>query len=74
MFDDGTLPSDDIINKFLEIVNKTFFNKENASKKSAIAVHCRAGLGRAPTLVVIALIEKGMSNMDAINVVKKNRY
>lgn len=74
MFDDGTLPSDDIINKFLEIVNNTFFNKENAAKKPAIAVHCRAGLGRAPTLVVIALIEKGMSNMDAINVVKKNRY
>ena len=32
-----------------------------------------AGLGRAPTLVTIALIESGMSNVDAIQTVKKYR-
>lgn len=32
-----------------------------------------AGLGRAPTMVTIALIENGMTNIDAIQTVKKYR-
>ncbi|KAJ1558547.1 hypothetical protein HK096_010491 [Nowakowskiella sp. JEL0078] len=39
----------------------------------AIAVHCIAGLGRAPLLVAIALIENGMSVIDAIQLIRSRR-
>ncbi len=39
-----------------------------------IAVHCVAGLGRAPVLVAIALIERlGMAPLDAIQFIRKRR-
>jgi hypothetical protein len=37
------------------------------------AVHCVAGLGRAPALVAIALIESGMSPLDTIEYVRRRR-
>ena len=40
---------------------------------SAIAVHCVAGLGRAPVLVAIALIEYGMNKLDAIDFIRSKR-
>jgi len=43
------------------------------SSKASIAVHCVAGLGRAPVLVAIALIEAGMSPHDAIQLVRSKR-
>ncbi|KAI8049540.1 protein-tyrosine phosphatase-like protein [Syncephalis plumigaleata] len=39
----------------------------------AIAVHCVAGLGRAPVFVCIALIEHGMDPLDAIDYVRQCR-
>lgn len=38
-----------------------------------IAVHCVAGLGRAPILVAIALIEYGMSSLDAVSFIREKR-
>jgi len=38
-----------------------------------IAVHCVAGRGRAPLLVVIALIERGMDRYEAITLVRQKR-
>lgn len=38
-----------------------------------IAVHCVAGLGRAPVLVAVALIENGMSPLDAIEYIRRRR-
>lgn len=38
-----------------------------------IAVHCVAGLGRAPVLVAIALIELGMAPLDAIEYIRDKR-
>ncbi|ORX85528.1 phosphatases II [Anaeromyces robustus] len=38
-----------------------------------IAIHCVAGLGRAPALVAIALIESGMESLDAVTYIRRYR-
>jgi len=48
-------------------------SSSSASPSAAIAVHCVAGLGRAPVLVCIALIERGMGWMEAVELVRKKR-
>lgn len=63
-YDDGGAPPVEIINKWLDVVQTTFHNAPdssgpNESEGPTIAVHCVAGLGRAPVLVAIALIEYG---------------
>jgi len=68
---DGDPPPADIVQKWLALVSQVFDDKDN--KESAIAVHCVAGLGRAPVLVAIALIESGMEPLDAIAFIRKKR-
>lgn len=63
-YDDGGAPPPEIIHKWLDLVRTTFQDAPdsegpNGSDGPAIAVHCVAGLGRAPVLVAIALIEHG---------------
>jgi len=67
VFGDGEAPSDEIISDWLRLVNDV------ASKKGAIGVHCVAGLGRAPVLVAVALVEKGMDPLDAITFIRERR-
>lgn len=38
-----------------------------------LAVHCVAGMGRAPVLVTLALIELGMEALDAVELIRKCR-
>ena len=38
-----------------------------------IAVHCVAGLGRAPFLVALALVHKGAAPLNTINLIRNNR-
>jgi protein tyrosine phosphatase type 4A len=38
-----------------------------------IGVHCVAGLGRAPFLVAIALVNNGCTPANAIELIRKNR-
>jgi len=70
-FADGDPPPDEIVTKWLKLVGQEFI--ENNEEKSSIAVHCIAGLGRAPVLVAIALVEAGMDPYDAINFIRKKR-
>jgi protein tyrosine phosphatase type 4A len=69
-FADGDPPPEDIVTKWLDLVEREFFNNDNPR---TIAVHCVAGLGRAPGLVAIALIEAGMDPLDAIELIRKKR-
>jgi len=66
-FPDGGFPSDSVINQFLNICKDSFKEGE------AIGVHCVAGLGRAPVLVAIALIELGLNYEEAITLIRDKR-
>lgn len=75
-FEDGASPPEPIINKWLALVNSVF--GENASggnneEAPCIAIHCVAGLGRAPVLVAIALIEYGMDAISAVTFIRQKR-
>jgi protein tyrosine phosphatase type 4A len=66
-FPDGEFPPDNIVRTWLDLV------KQKSQLKETIAVHCVAGLGRAPVLVAIALIESGMNALDAISYIREKR-
>lgn len=69
MYEDGAEPSATIIKEWLVLVKKMFVDKP----KTAVAVHCVAGLGRAPVLVAIALIDGGMRYEDAVEFIRRHR-
>jgi protein tyrosine phosphatase type 4A len=68
-FNDGGAPSDDIVHRWLHLLDTT----KNENAKETIGVHCVAGLGRAPVLVAIALIESGMNALDAVEFIRERR-
>lgn len=68
-FSDGSPPPPEVIAKWLKLAKDLF--RENPS--TCIAVHCVAGLGRAPVLVALALIEAGMKYEDAVELIRRER-
>ncbi|XP_055111366.1 protein tyrosine phosphatase type IVA 1-like isoform X3 [Symphalangus syndactylus] len=68
-FGDGAPPSSQIVADWLHFV-KIKFREESGCY---IAVHCIVGLGRAPVLVALALIEGGMKHEDAIQFIGQKR-
>lgn len=71
VFPDGESPPVHVINSWLALVDS---QKSKAPESvSTIAVHCVAGLGRAPVLVAIALIENGMRPLDAVMFIRQRR-
>lgn len=70
-FPDGDPPPDEVITRWLTLCQTTFA-KGNPNKQ-AVAVHCVAGLGRAPVLVAIALIELGVEPLDAVQKIRAKR-
>jgi protein tyrosine phosphatase type IVA len=67
------VPSRTKTSQWLKIVRETFLIDSEEETKQCIAVHCLAGLGRAPVLVAIALIEFGMEPSSAISHIRKSR-
>ena len=66
-FEDGAAPPFDIIKKWMELVVQMSEDEES----SCIAVHCVAGLGRAPVLVAVALIEHGLKYHVAVEKIRE---
>ncbi len=75
VFPDGESPPTEIIERWLKLVDAMATANERLEEAAnyAVAVHCVAGLGRAPVLVAIALIEYGMSALDAVSFVRQRR-
>ncbi|CAH1762963.1 9442_t:CDS:2 [Entrophospora sp. SA101] len=73
VFGDGEAPPAQIVNDWLELVETRFKETTDIDKKPTIACHCVAGLGRAPVLVAIALIEAGMSPLDSVAFIRERR-
>ncbi|KAG8199829.1 hypothetical protein JTE90_000917 [Oedothorax gibbosus] len=70
-FDDGFPPPAKIVHDWFALLRTRFNNEENAD--CFVAVHCVAGLGRAPVLVAIALMELGMEYEDAVELIRQKR-
>jgi len=69
-YKDGTTPPKEVLTNWLELCS-TRFQKEKST--GAIAIHCVAGLGRAPLLVAIAIIESGRDYTDAVSLIRQKR-
>ncbi|KAF8968871.1 Protein tyrosine phosphatase type IVA 1 [Entomortierella lignicola] len=69
-FTDGTSPGKEVIANWLDLNDQVFFNQ---TSDRCIAVHCVSGIGRAPVLVAVSLVEGGMDPLDAIAYIRKVR-
>ncbi|KAJ1552999.1 Protein tyrosine phosphatase type IVA 1 [Nowakowskiella sp. JEL0078] len=70
-FEDGSYPSEVLISQFRLFLDN-ILESQNPNKPS-IAVHCISGIGRAPLLVAIALIDSGIDSLDVIDYIRKLR-
>ena len=68
-FPDGSPPTPEIVDKWLNLVKTEF----SSDPDTCIGVHCVTGLGRAPVLVGVALIELGMKYEDAVELIRRKR-
>ncbi|GBP48868.1 Protein tyrosine phosphatase type IVA 3 [Eumeta japonica] len=68
-YDDGTFPPANVVDDWFEILRDKAAHKPEA----AVAVHCVAGLGRAPVMVALALIELGMKYEEAVENIRDKR-
>lgn len=53
------------------IINVICGSRVQNKPEAAVAVHCVAGLGRAPVMVAIALIELGMKYEEAVETIRE---
>jgi protein tyrosine phosphatase type 4A len=87
-YHDGHSPPNDVLERWCQLVEQTFYNNNNKKKSHtttntiedeedlppALAVHCVAGLGRAPVLVAIALMEFAhMDPVEAVTLIRRHR-
>ncbi|XP_051663373.1 protein tyrosine phosphatase type IVA 2 isoform X2 [Manacus candei] len=68
-FDDGAPPPGQIVDDWLNLLKAKFREEPGC----CVAVHCVAGLGRAPVLVALALIECGMKYEEAVEFIRQKR-
>jgi len=69
VYEDGMYPSVEIVEDWFELL-KTHFTKD---PDGCVAVHCVAGLGRAPVMVALALIELGLKYEEAVELIRQRK-
>jgi len=69
VYDDGSAPPTQVVEEWLGLLRTRYTTTPGCT----IAVHCVAGLGRAPVLVAIALMEQGLRYEDAVELIRKKR-
>lgn len=72
-FADGEPPPEDIIEQWLHLCQQTFSSNGAGKQQAAVGVHCVAGLGRAPLLVAIALVARGIEWSQAVEMIRERR-
>lgn len=88
-FPDGDPPPDSVLQSWLKLVEQCFIKRFRSAKVKGvnsedlqdllkkderISVHCVAGLGRAPVLVAVALVEFcQLDPIEAVNFIRKHR-
>lgn len=68
-YHDGTFPPPSIIDGWFELLRE----KAETNPGATVAVHCVAGLGRAPVMVAMALMELGMKYDEAVETIRDKR-
>ena len=76
-FEDGHPPPKEVLDSWVEIIvssfPRNFKGKKAEGENKAIGVHCVAGMGRAPVLVGIGLIELGLKYTEAVQLIRSRR-
>lgn len=73
-YPDGHSPPKEVIDQWLQLVDKTFYSSATPDSGVCVAVHCVAGLGRAPVMVALALIEfANMDPVEAVSLIRQHR-
>lgn len=72
-YPDGHSPPAEIIARWIKLLAATFDSLHSNEPIPCIAVHCVAGLGRAPVLVAIALVEYGADTISAVTHIRERR-
>lgn len=68
-FADGDAPPPSVVDNWLALLDDVFAlgsPDRHTAPTQTVAVHCMAGLGRAPVLVAVALVEFGMNPFEAV--------
>lgn len=68
-FADGDPPPQAVVDRWLGLLDEVFCLSTpelHRPPTETVAVHCMAGLGRAPVLVAVALVELGMNPFEAV--------
>ena len=73
-FDDGAPPPKETCDRWLELLHSLLSAEHAAGSPPTVAIHCVAGLGRAPILVALALVELAdYDPLDAIGHIRERR-
>lgn len=69
VYGDGTFPPSYVIDGWFDVLRRVAIENPDAY----VAIHCVAGLGRAPVLVALALMELGLSFEDAVDLIREKK-